>query len=386
MRYQSRTHRAGVHLLLMAGAFVFGGCGSFLHAQEASPRAKGTAPAGIDTPGPTPQFRLRAQQLATRKAGAAYEIAKATHELAEIAVEEYAWSSYPRDLAAVEGEIKLAESDLSRSEDRVGWARRMFDKGYVSKATKLSEELSLKKAQFALEQARTRRKVMVEYTKAKRVKGLQSAAEKARADELAKLATWERERAKQADLERQLPQPQPGAGDERPAANEIPQKGGRFQQRKSTLRAETAFRDARLKRELAEIDVAEYVEVGFPQELATIEVDLRRAQSSLEACREQARVAIEKGWRNPLATDHPISAKLLAIKKAEFQVEQAESRRKVLVQYTKFKTLKELVSEVQKARSDELAKEAAWELEKAKESKRKRQDARPRIVVDSTRI
>ena len=278
--------------------------------------------------------------------------------LAEIAVEEYAWSSYPRDLAAVEGEIKLAESDLSRSEDRVGWARRMFDKGYVSKATKLSEELSLKKAQFALEQARTRRKVMVEYTKAKRVKGLQSAAEKARADELAKLATWERERAKQADLERQLPQPQPGAGDERPAANEIPQKGGRFQQRKSTLRAETAFRDARLKRELAEIDVAEYVEVGFPQELATIEVDLRRAQSSLEACREQARVAIEKGWRNPLATDHPISAKLLAIKKAEFQVEQAESRRKVLVQYTKFKTLKELVSEVQKARSDELAKEA----------------------------
>ena len=62
--------------------------------------------------------RLRAQQLATRKAKASYEIAKATRELAEIAVEEYEEVTYPRDLATVEGEIKLAESDLRRSEDR----------------------------------------------------------------------------------------------------------------------------------------------------------------------------------------------------------------------------------------------------------------------------
>ena len=43
-----------------------------------------------------------------------YEIAKATRELAEIAVEEYEDVIYPRDLATVEGEIKLAESDLKR--------------------------------------------------------------------------------------------------------------------------------------------------------------------------------------------------------------------------------------------------------------------------------
>ena len=37
-----------------------------------------------------------------------------------------------QDEATAEGEIKLAESDLARAEDRVEWAQRMFDKGYVS--------------------------------------------------------------------------------------------------------------------------------------------------------------------------------------------------------------------------------------------------------------
>ncbi len=53
----------------------------------------------------------------------------------------------------------------------------MFDKGYVSAAQKISEELALKKARFALEQAQSKRKVLVEYTKAKTIKELQSDVE-----------------------------------------------------------------------------------------------------------------------------------------------------------------------------------------------------------------
>ena len=209
MRSGSHSARHGFRRWLMAGAFGLGIGGLILHAQEPAPPAKGTAPAEDKAAGQgatsTPQAKLRAQQWAARKAKAVYEIAKATRELAEIAVEEYAWRSYPQDLATVNGEIQLAESDLARSEDRVDWAKRMFDKGFVSMATKASEELTFKKAQFALEQARSKRRVLVEYTKAKTVKGLQSVVEKARADELAKQAAWEREKAKQADLERQLP-------------------------------------------------------------------------------------------------------------------------------------------------------------------------------------
>ena len=145
-----------------------------------------------------------AQQLATRKAKAFYEIAKATRELAMIAVEEYEEVIYPQDLVTVEGEIKLADSDLSRSEDRVDWAKRMFDKGYVSRATKESEELTLKKARFALEQAQSKRKVLVDYKKGIIIKVLKSEVEKARSDESAKLAAAQLERLREIELERQL--------------------------------------------------------------------------------------------------------------------------------------------------------------------------------------
>jgi HlyD family secretion protein len=144
------------------------------------------------------------QQITTKSSAAAYENAKLTREVAEIAVKEYVEGIYVQDMQTVEGEIKLAESDLSRSEDRLDWARRMFDKGYVSLATKNSEELTLKKARFALEQAQSKKKVLTEYTKPKTIKELQSEVEKTRSDELAKKATMELENTKEKKLEKQI--------------------------------------------------------------------------------------------------------------------------------------------------------------------------------------
>ncbi len=51
------------------------------------------------------------------------------------------------------------------------------------------------------------------------------------------------------------------------------------------------------------------------------------------------------------------------------------SKKKVLIDFTKGKTIKELQSEVEKARSDELAKNATYELEMTKEKKLERQIA-----------
>jgi HlyD family secretion protein len=144
------------------------------------------------------------QKITTKSAEANHENAKLTREVAEIAVVEYEEGIYKQDLATVEGEIKLAESDLSRSEDRLDWARRMFEKGYVSMATKVSEELTLKKARFALEQAQSKKKVLVDYTRGKTVKELKSEVEKARSDELAKKATYALEDSKEKKLEKQI--------------------------------------------------------------------------------------------------------------------------------------------------------------------------------------
>jgi RNA polymerase sigma factor (sigma-70 family) len=155
-----------------------------------------------------PRAQLRAQQIATRKARAAYEIARLTRELAELAVEEYEEVGFPRDLAAAAAEINSAEADLTRHSDRADWAERMLKKGYVSQATKASEDLSLTKARFALEQSQTRRKVLVEYTRGKTIKELRSEVEKARVDELSKQEAYEVETIKETELKNRL---HPGA-------------------------------------------------------------------------------------------------------------------------------------------------------------------------------
>ena len=121
-----------------------------------------------------------------------------------MAVEEYEIVTYPGDLARVGAEIKIAETDVARSEDRVEWAKRMFEKKYVSEPVKLAEESLLQKCKFVLEQAQSKRHVLVDYTKSKTIKELQIAVEKARLDEAEKEDAWYSERAKATDLERQL--------------------------------------------------------------------------------------------------------------------------------------------------------------------------------------
>ena len=56
------------------------------------------------------------------------------------------------------------------------------------------------------------------------------------------------------------------------------------------------------------------------------------------------------------------------MQKAKFALEQAQTKKDVLEKYTKEKTIKELQAEVEKAKSDELAKKATYELEKSKEA------------------
>ncbi len=89
-----------------------------------------------------------------------------------MALNEYKEGLFIHDLVTADADIKLAESNLAHAEDTLDWARRMFDKGYVSLNTKVSEELVLKKARIAVEEAQTKRKVLIDYTKNKTVKAL----------------------------------------------------------------------------------------------------------------------------------------------------------------------------------------------------------------------
>ena len=147
---------------------------------------------------------LTNQKIATQQAEASYQQAHLTREVAEYAVKEYVEGVFKQDEATSKGEIALAKSDLERAADRVTWSTKMFDKGYVSKASNVADILSLARAKFELEQAETQMDVLIKYTKDKQVKSLNSDVEKARADELSKKSSWSLEQIKEAKLERQI--------------------------------------------------------------------------------------------------------------------------------------------------------------------------------------
>ena len=121
-----------------------------------------------------------------------------------MALREYQDGTFAQQIATTEGQIKLAESQLSRALDRVDWTQRMFIKGYSSLAEKVTEDLALKHARFALEETQSQKKVLVDYSRARATKALTGAIESARARELSAQAVLERERSLQKKLADQI--------------------------------------------------------------------------------------------------------------------------------------------------------------------------------------
>ena len=135
-----------------------------------------------------------------QQAQASYQQAKLTREVAELAVKEYEQGIYLQDLATIQGQVALAMSDQERAVDRLEWSKKMVFKGRLSEATNIADQLAKQQADFSLEQAQTQLKVLKEYTKEKQMKSLRSDVEKAKADELSKLQTYQMERDKRWGL------------------------------------------------------------------------------------------------------------------------------------------------------------------------------------------
>ncbi|GAC1470529.1 MAG: hypothetical protein NVSMB9_15720 [Isosphaeraceae bacterium] len=148
--------------------------------------------------------QLTNQEITTKGADAAYQNAKLTREVAQIAVTEYVEGIFKQDSQTFEGEIALAMSDMRRGEDRLEWSDKMLKKGYISGGQYISEKLALDRAKFSLEQAQTKKNVLQKWTKDKTIKELKSEVEKARSDELAKKATWDLEVQKEKKLRLQI--------------------------------------------------------------------------------------------------------------------------------------------------------------------------------------
>jgi hypothetical protein len=136
--------------------------------------------------------RLRKAEADSR---AAYESARLVREVARLALVEYREGVYKSELETIQGELTLAETQRKQAEDRLAWSDRMYEKGEVSRAQNIADKVSLKQKAFAYEQALTRQKVLLQFTGPKTLKEFELELAKARADESAKKAAYDRVKA-----------------------------------------------------------------------------------------------------------------------------------------------------------------------------------------------
>ena len=148
--------------------------------------------------------RLTGQELVVSGARADVHGTRIAREVAVMALAEYKEGVFRQQLAGLGAQIMLVESKLAQAEDHVEWTRGMFQKGYASLAEKVTAELNLKQARYALEDAQSQKKVLVDYSKEKTIKALTGAIESARSRELAAQAVLERERSVQKRLADQI--------------------------------------------------------------------------------------------------------------------------------------------------------------------------------------
>lgn len=140
----------------------------------------------------------------------------------------------------------------------------------------------------------------------------------------------------------------------------------------ATKRAEADFENAKKTREVAEISVKEYQEGTYLQEIKNIEGETTLAQSELERSKDRHEWS-KMMAKNKYVSDSQVIADRLAQIKAEISLDQAIRKMQVLKDFTYKKQITELEANVEKARSDELAKKQTFELETAKLEKLRKQ-------------
>lgn len=148
----------------------------------------------------------------------------------------------------------------------------------------------------------------------------------------------------------------------------------------STKRAEADLEQAKKTLLVAEIAVKEYLEGTFPQDVQSAEGAIKLAEADLVRAQERLE------WSNRMLAIGYVTASQnqsdkLTLQKSEFSVKEAKTKLDVLQRFTREKQVKDLLANVDKAKSDMLAKESTYSLEKSKEEKLRKQIDKCKIIA-----
>jgi HlyD family secretion protein len=152
-------------------------------------------------------------------------------------------------------------------------------------------------------------------------------------------------------------------------------------QRITTESAKANFQNAKLRREEAELVLGQYRDDLLPREQRELEAEVKVAESELDLAEEEQK-EIARHEQSPIM----LKRASVPVARARLTLEKVKNRLHILTVYTKHQRIKEFQSEVEKAHSNELAKQATAELEKSKEAKLERQIAACTLIapIDGT--
>jgi len=169
------------------------------------------------------KVQLTNQYIATSGAEAAYQNAKLTREVAEIAVTEYTEGIYLQELQTVKAEIAAAQTAIQKAEERMDrtlharkWLKELLAEkkenrtvGEVFADFDIDDRFevamqTLAREKNALELAKTKQIVLEKFTREIKTKELRSHVEKAKSGCLGTEWTWDLEKRKQTKLEAQI--------------------------------------------------------------------------------------------------------------------------------------------------------------------------------------
>jgi hypothetical protein len=124
--------------------------------------------------------------------------------------------------------------------------------------------------------------------------------------------------------------------------------------------AQANYTNATLTRQVAEIALAEYLQGIYPEDLKAIDAEIALAKSDAVRARERLARADQPAKDDPGASAARADSEKAA-RHADLRQQRADQKKAELVGRTRDNTVKDLKSEIERARADELAKKSTYD-------------------------
>lgn len=144
------------------------------------------------------------QKILVNAAKAAEVEAHNNYDVAVIAKKEYLEGTYLQERQTIESELFVAEENLNRAKEYFAYSQKLALKGYVNENQLEADRFAVEKANKDLDTAKTKLKVLDEFTRAKQVSTLESAIQIAKAKWESAQNSYQLEVEKLSDLDDQI--------------------------------------------------------------------------------------------------------------------------------------------------------------------------------------